>query len=60
MAQVNTRVLEPSTTRQQTSTGSDVWDFVMNELTHDIGGGDTLGLGHGEGSDSGPLKRLLP
>jgi hypothetical protein len=45
MAQVNTRVLEPSTTRQQTSTGSDVWDFVMNELTRDFRGGDTLGLG---------------
>ena len=53
MAQVNTRVLEPSTTRQQTSTGSDVWVFVMNERTHEIGGGDTLGLG-------GHVKEVVP
>ena len=53
MAQDNMRALEPSTTRQQTSTGSDVWDFVMNELTRDIRGGDTLGLG-------GHVKEVVP
>ena len=31
------RVLEPSTTRQQTSNGSGVLEFVMNELAHDVG-----------------------
>jgi hypothetical protein len=45
MAQVNMRVLEPSTTRQQTSTGSDVLEFVMNELTHAIGAVTLCGLG---------------
>jgi len=38
------RVLEASNTCQQIPTGSDVLDFVMNEFTHDFGGGDTLGL----------------
>jgi hypothetical protein len=36
-------VLEASNTCQQIPTGPDVLDFVMNEFTHDIGGGDTLG-----------------
>jgi len=31
------RVLEPSTTRQQTSNGSGVLEFVINELAHDVG-----------------------
>ena len=44
MAQVKMRPLEPSTTRQQTSTGSDVLEFVMNELTHELGAVTLWGL----------------
>jgi len=46
-------VLEASNTCQQIPTGPDVLDFVMNEFTHDIGGGDTLGLG-------GHVKEIVP
>ena len=37
MAHVNTRILEASNTRQQTSNGSDVLEFVMNKIVHAVG-----------------------
>ena len=37
IAHVKMRVLEASKTCQQISNGSDVLEFVMNELTHGLG-----------------------
>ena len=53
IAHVKMRVLEASKTCQQISNGSDVLEFVMNELTHELGTVTLWGLG-------GHLEELVP
>jgi hypothetical protein len=45
IAHVKTRVLEASSTRQQTSDGSDLLEFVMNELAQRDWDRNILGSG---------------
>ena len=53
------RVLEASKTCQQISNGSDVLEFVMNELTHELGTVTLWGLG-GHVEEVVPVqKRML-
>jgi hypothetical protein len=47
------RVLEASNTCQQISNGSDVLEFVMNELAHQLGAVTLLGLG-------GDVEEVVP